>query len=100
MATKITKLSAEQIDKKLKSLSGWVVNKQKTQLSKAYDFRSYLDGLTFIARIAVHAEILHHYPEIELTHTKVKIKLTSAEIKALSKVDFELASIIEKISQR
>ncbi len=100
MAKKIVPLTLLQIEKKSKNIPDWIFNKAKTQISKSFSFASYLDGLTFIARIAVHAEIFHHYPEIELTHTKVKIKLSSPEIKSLSSSDFDLAEKIDRISLR
>lgn len=94
------KLSPTQIDKKVIAISGWTLNKTKTQLSKTFEFNSYLDGLAFIARVAVYAEVSQHHPEIELTYKKVKIKLTTHDVKGLSNADFDIAQKVERIINR
>lgn len=94
----VKKLSSTQIEKKLLDISGWSVNKAETQLSKQFDFSSYLEGLSFIARVVVYAEVHQHYPEIELTHNKVKVKLTTQNAKGLTNIDFEIAKKLEKIA--
>ncbi len=76
-------------------LPAWNINSKQTEISRSFEFANFLSGLAFIAKVAVHAEILNHHPEIELTYTKVKIKLTTHDIKGLSSLDFELAKRID-----
>lgn len=76
---------------------GWSVNKAENQLTKQFSFNSYIDGLVFIARIAVHAEILNHHPVIEYTHDRVKVKLTTKAVKGLTQLDISLLERIEKL---
>jgi 4a-hydroxytetrahydrobiopterin dehydratase len=97
MAISKKKLKTADIDKKLKSISDWTVNTGGTQLSKAFTFNSFVYGLAFIAKIAVHAEILNHHPDIELSYGKVKVKLTTHDVKGLTQADFELAKRIDNL---
>jgi len=84
----------------LKKHEGWLLNKAETQLTKKFPVESYINGLVFIARIAVHAEILRHHPVIEYTHDTVKIKLTTREFKGITKVDLRLLERIEMLYER
>ncbi len=88
-------LLAKDIDKKLKALSEWQLNKKKTELSKTFLFPSFINGLAFIAKVTVHAEILNHHPVVELSYGKVKITLTTHDAKGLTHSDFELAKKID-----
>lgn len=88
-------LTDKQIAKKLSQVSGWLTNKKLTELSKSFVFPSYVSGLAFIAKIAVHAELLQHHPTVELSYGKVVVTLMTNDIKSLSDKDFELAKRID-----
>lgn len=94
----IKALTEKQLDKGLFALSGWQLNKKRTELTKAFEFSSFIAGLSFAAKIAVHAELLKHHPTLELTNTRVKVILTTASVKGLTKSDIELATRIEKLN--
>ncbi len=85
----------KEIDKKLKDLSEWKLNPKYTMLSKSFKFPSFIAGLAFIAKITVHAEVLEHHPDIELSYGEVKVKLTTHDADGLTKKDFELAKRID-----
>ena len=90
-------LKAADIEKRLKNISGWQLNKKQTELSKSFEFPSFITGLAFVAKIAVHAEILDHHPTIELTYTSVRVILTTHDVKGLSAADFALAKRIDSL---
>lgn len=87
----------KEVEKKMKALSGWKVNPKYTVLSKAFSFPSFIAGLSYIAKIAVHAEVMEHHPELELTYGEVKVRLTTHDAKGLTKKDFELAERIDSL---
>ena len=97
MAKKVRKLKVAQIDKHYANISEWKMNPKKTVLTKKIEFPSYVAGLAFMAKIAVHAEIMGHHPIIELKEAGITIKLTTDSIKSLSVKDFELAKRIDKL---
>jgi len=97
---KMKPLTKKDIEKNLKSFSGWTVSKNETLLSKTFEFPNFVTALAFCAKIAVHAEVIGHHPDLELSYGKVKVKLTTHEIKGLSKLDFDLAKRIEGLKSK
>lgn len=93
----LKKLNSKDIVKKLKTISEWSTNAKETELSKTFLFTNFVNGLAFVAKVTVHAEILNHHPDIELSYGKVKIILSTHDVKGLSNVDFELAKKIDSI---
>lgn len=86
-----------EVQKRLNALSEWVPNKKHTELTKVFEFPSFITGLAFAAKITVHAEVIGHHPVIELSYGKVKVKLTTHDAKGLTKLDFELAKRIDAL---
>lgn len=81
----------------LKKHEGWQANKKETELKCEVEFPNYIDGLVLIARIAVHAEILNHHPDITYSYNRLRVKLTTHEAKGITKLDTALAERIDKI---
>lgn len=90
-------LKKTETTKLLKSLSLWQVNPKNTILFKTVTFKNHIDALVFIARITVHAQVMDHHPDIEFSYKKVKVSVTSHEVKGLTKQDFELAKKIDAL---
>mgnify|MGYP005726587825 CR=1 FL=1 len=93
-------LKMQAIEKELKALSGWEPNKNHTMIAKSFPFPSFISGLAFVAKITVHAEVVGHHPDIELSYGKVTVKLTTYDVKALTKKDFEMAERVDGIRLR
>lgn len=95
----MTKLSKKLKDTEIKSkflkISEWNLNPKQTELSKSFEFGSFVNGLAFVAKVAVHAEIMGHHPDIELSYSKVKVKLSTHDVKGLTNADFDLARKID-----
>lgn len=97
MAKRQRAYSEKDIAERLKALSGWEITKKGTTLSKTFSVSNFVSGLAFAAKIAVHAEILGHHPDIGLSYDKVKISLTTHDAGGLTKKDFELAARIDRL---
>lgn len=95
MALKSKKLSSADVTKKLLQISEWTVNAKCTELSKSFEVNSFVSGLALVARIAVHAEVMGHHPVVELSYHKIKVKLTTHDVKGLTRSDFDLAKKID-----
>lgn len=93
-------LSVSNIEKEIQKLSDWEANKHHTTISKLFEFPSFISALAFIAKITVHAEVLQHHPDIELSYGKVKVKLTTHHTGGLTHLDFALAERIDGIVVR
>lgn len=93
----VTQLTKKQVEKKINALSGWKVSPKHTVLTKSFPFPNFISGLAFIAKITVHAEVLSHHPDIELSYSGIKVKLTTHDVKGLTQNDFELAERIDNL---
>ena len=94
------KLSENDVTKNLLKISEWTVNAKSTELSKVFEVASFVSGLALIAKIAVHAEVMGHHPVVELSSTKVKVRLSTQDVKGLTRLDFELAKRIDAFGQK
>lgn len=92
-------LSKKDVQKSLKELSDWKLNTKETEISKSYEFSSFITALAFVAKVAVHAEVLGHHPDVELSYGKVKLKISTHDAKGLTKIDFELAKSIDSVRE-
>ncbi len=90
-------LPIKDIEKKLKAISDWDLQKKGTILTKSFSFPSFITGLAFAAKITVHAEVMNHHPVIELSYGTVKVTLTTDDAKGLTNADFELAKKIDAL---
>lgn len=89
----------KQVEKSLTALSGWQANKKYTEISKIFLFPNFIAALAFLAKVTVHAEVLDHHPEVQLSYGKLKVTLKTDSSKGLTKKDFELASRIDNLSR-
>jgi len=90
-------LKKVDIEKKHKKIPDWSLNSKQTEISRVFPASSFITGLSFIAKITVHAEIMSHHPTVELSYGHVKVKISTHDVKGLTKLDFELAEKIDKI---
>jgi len=90
----LTKKQRNEINKKLPE---WQLIKKDTTIKRVFETPSYVDGLVLIARIAVHAEILQHHPDILFQYSQVTVILTTHDQKALTQKDCELAHRIDTL---
>ncbi len=99
MKSDLKLLTKSELKKVIARVPEWKMDSKQTKLTKTFDFDKHIDGLIFIARISVNAEILKHHPDIHFTYAKVKITVTTHEMNGLTKRDLLLVQRIENISQ-
>jgi len=75
----------------------WMLNTKQTHFSRTFLFNDHLDALVFIARVTVHAQICLHHPDILFTYKKVKVTVSTDEVKGITKNDIELLKRIETL---
>ncbi len=92
-------LTKRQLDKATKKLVVFELDNKRKKLAAIFKFAKHIDALVFIARITVHSEVHQHHPQITFTHNKVKVVLTTSELKGISKLDITLAKKIEKLKR-
>lgn len=100
MKTNKKALKKSEITKFLSKIDAWTLNSKATLITKTFSFKNHIDALVFVARVTVHAQVLDHHPEIVFSFKKVKIELSTHDVKGLSKLDFELAKKIDELDKR
>ena len=96
------KLSEKEIVSKLANLTGWELGTAKftgfPAITKRFKFKNFKEAISFINKVAETAENYQHHPEIHLvTWNNVIIEVYTHIVSGLSKWDFELAELIDKI---
>lgn len=89
----------KELKKRLEKLSEWKPNAKHTQISKSFSFPNFVATLAFLAKVTVHAEVMDHHPEIELSYGMLKVTLSTTSVNGLTKNDFELAGRIDGLSR-
>lgn len=85
------RLEKALIDKYMKTLKGWKIDKNK-HLSKTYKFKDFKSALSFTNKLGKIAEKEGHHPDILLSWGKVQVTLFTHAMSALTINDFILAS--------
>ena len=89
------KLSEGEIQKSLKQLNGWFIDKGK--LKKEFTFKDFKEAVSFVNKVSEIAERENHHPDINLhNYNNVSISLNTHEIGGLTERDFLVASEIVK----
>lgn len=99
-AIKTSKKSEKVLNKELTKLFNWKTNSKQTNITQTFVFTNYIESLTFLAKISVHAEVIGHHPDVLISKGKVKITLTTHDSKCLTGKDFVLAEKIDSIYRR
>jgi 4a-hydroxytetrahydrobiopterin dehydratase len=88
-------MSRQEAQKYLKEIPGWTLTGDS--VIKEFKFRSYLKGLEFAYSLGKVAEEQNHHPDILIGWRRVRVTLTTHDIKGLSENDFIMAAKAEKI---
>ncbi|MFA5763896.1 MAG: 4a-hydroxytetrahydrobiopterin dehydratase [archaeon] len=93
---KIVVLSQNEIKDQLARTPGWVYENNK--LTKEFEFNSFMDGLTFIIKLAPFCEAHDHHPDIKINYTKINFDLQRFDAGGkVTNMDFIVANQIEKL---
>jgi len=87
------KLTDADLADALAMLPGWEV--QEGQLTKTYEFGSYLSGVDFAVELANEAESRDHHPDMLITWRKVRVSLSTHSEGGITEKDTSLASFAE-----
>ncbi len=88
------KLSGNELDELVKSLSGWELKDGKLQ--KSFKFSNFIEAFGFMTRIALEAEKINHHPEWSNVYNTVIVKLSTHDAGGITDYDIKLASIIDR----
>lgn len=106
----LAELTAQELSDGLGRLPGWKVvlaensagvPAQKTELSKTFEFASFVDAIRFMGEAVPRIEEMQHHPRLENIWRSVSVHLTTWDIgHKPSRLDLELAQHFEELRQR
>jgi 4a-hydroxytetrahydrobiopterin dehydratase len=91
-------LSDIAIQRELGSLSGWA--RRGTAIVKTYQFKTYPDGIEFVARVAEAAEAAGHHPDIDIRYTKIICSLSTHDSGGITQKDLDLARAMDSMQEK
>lgn len=87
-------LNQDQIDSNLLKLSGW--NFEDNAIRKQFQFKDFIEALSFVNKIGMESEKMDHHPDILMFEwNKVKITISTHSTGGVTEKDFQLAKKIE-----
>jgi 4a-hydroxytetrahydrobiopterin dehydratase len=89
------KLNILEIEERLIHLIDWEY--YDDALHTEFEFDNFKDCMSAMNRIAFECEALNHHPEWTNIYNMLEIKLTTHDAGGVTELDFQLASIINKI---
>lgn len=90
---KYKKLSGNELDETVRTLSGWELKDGKLQ--KSFEFSNFIEAFGFMTRIALEAEKINHHPEWSNVYNTVSVKLSTHDAGGITDYDIKLANIID-----
>lgn len=89
-------LSKVEIHEKLKEFSGW--SHAGKALHRKYTFKSFMEAIGFVNRIAEAAEKAGHHPDMTISYNSVSITLSTHSEGGVTDKDFQLAKEIDGLA--
>jgi len=95
--TIIMLISPDEINKSLSNY-GWKYENKK--ISKSYSFKTYINSIEFVQKIAELAEKNNHHPDIYIGWCNVDISITSHDLEGVTIDCVNLATGIDHIFEK
>ena len=83
----------------LSQIPRWTLSADGKSISREYVFTDFKEAFAFLTIVAELAERVNHHPTIWNSWNKVRLELTTHDIRALSEKDIALAAAIDQRQQ-
>jgi 4a-hydroxytetrahydrobiopterin dehydratase len=90
----MAKLEKSAIERRLSALPGWEF--KDNAISKLYRFKTFMDGIRFLNKVAEMAEAADHHPDVKINYTRITFSCSTHDQGGVTEKDFKLASQIEE----
>jgi len=87
-------ISPEEIKKSLSSSQWQYLN---SKIIKRYDFANYMEGISFVQKIAELAEKHNHHPDIIIGYCTMEISISSHQMNGVTTKCVNLATAINTL---
>lgn len=85
------------IEGALIELDGWVRDGQR--IKKTFTFVDFKRAFAFMTEVALAAESMNHHPEWFNVYSTVEVALTTHDAGGISRLDFELAQVMDNAAR-
>lgn len=93
---KMPTLSDEEARRRLKSLSGWMLDGQA--IRKQYTFADFPAAIAFVNRLAPEAEAADHHPDVLISYKRVTLTYSTHSEGGLTEKDFDGAAMADRLA--
>lgn len=69
----------------------------ETYISRDLNFKNFTEAFSFMTAVALEAEKMNHHPDWSNVYNSVTIKLNTHDANGITKLDFDLAGIIDNL---
>ena len=88
-------LTSREVDGKLRTLRGW--KRSGRFITKTFEFDEFMDGISFLNKVARIAEAHEHHPDIKIRYTSIKLSIQTHSEGGVTSWDVGLARAIDRI---
>ena len=92
----MAKLSRDEIQQRLKGLSGWTLDGDA--IRKQYTFAGFPEAVAFVDRLAPEVEAADHHPDILINYKRVTLTYSTHSEGGLTAKDFEGAATADRLA--
>jgi 4a-hydroxytetrahydrobiopterin dehydratase len=92
----MSKLSTEEIDRRLETLDGWA--RRGDKIVRRFDFADFVTAFGWMASVALVAERMNHHPDWKNVYGTVEVELWSHDVGGLTARDFRLAGAMDRLA--
>ena len=92
----LVKLADSDVARRLKTLSEW--SQPGEEIQRTFGFADFAKAMTFVERIAAHAEPVQHHPDILIRYRRVTLSLSTHDAGGVTEKDFEFAAAADRLA--
>ena len=89
------RLSDDVVERELATMPGW--ERRGDAIARTFEFPSFMDGISFVHRVAEAAERADHHPDIDVRWRRVTCALSTHDTGGITELDTRLAREIDGI---
>lgn len=89
------RLDDEQVQASLLATPEW--SHVGEAIQRTFGFADFVIAMAFVDKVAAEAERLQHHPDILIRYNKVTMTLSTHDAGGITKKDFELAGIMDRL---
>jgi 4a-hydroxytetrahydrobiopterin dehydratase len=89
----VTKLTEDDIQARLADMDAW--SEINGAIQRTFQFKDFVEAMTFVNKVADHAERVQHHPDILIRYNKVTLTLSTHDAGGITDKDFDFAASAE-----